>query len=307
VTAPPYQVLRWVLAAVVLTVAYATTFSQLAFLWRTDPYAGHGMFVPLYSAFLVWADRHRLRKVTRRRDERGLMVMLLGLCILGLGRQVESGTLEGISVVVVAAGMVLLAFGGGFLRAVAFPVCFLVFMLPLPRAVVDVVSIHLQNLAAAFATSTIQFAGLPCYRAGIFIELPRATLAVAESCNGLRFLMALVTLTAAFAHASQRTPGRKLLLVGAAVPLAILANAVRVTVIALAAHYAGPAAAVGWIHHLIGKSVWALTLIPLLGLGLLLRRAGTREGVPGIERHPPAGSRPPITTGAASRPYSLEG
>ena len=68
------------------------------------------------------------------------------------------------------------------------------------------------------------------------------------------------------------------LLVGSAVPIAILANAARVAAIAVAVQYAGPQAASGAIHHAIGKVTWALTLVPLAGLGLLLRRGQTGTG-----------------------------
>lgn len=97
---------------------------------------------------------------------------------------------------------------------------------------------------------------------------------MAEVCNGLRFLTALLVLTVAFAHVSQRSLAGKLVLVASAVPIAILANAVRVATIVVAAHYIGSQVTSGFIHNSIGKGVWALTLIPLGALGLLLRRGG---------------------------------
>ena len=105
---------------------------------------------------------------------------------------------------------------------------------------------------------------------------------MAEVCNGLRFLTAILVLTIAFAHITQRSLGRKLVLVASAVPVAIVANAVRVTAIALAVHYWGPEAASGWIHHAIGKGVWALTLLPADRAGVVARAGrwpGTCLGV----------------------------
>ncbi len=105
------------------------------------------------------------------------------------------------------------------------------------------------------------------------------TLKVAEACNGLRFLMALLVLTAAFAQITQRTVGRKTALIAAAIPVAILANAMRVAAIVVGVHYLGPEAASGTIHNWIGKGVWGLTLVPLVGLGFLLaRRSSAKVG-----------------------------
>src|SRR2546422_142025 len=101
---------------------------------------------------------------------------------------------------------------------------------------------------------------VPHYQYGIAMELRRVTLEVAEGCNGLRFLMALVTLAAALAQVTQSTLTRKAAMVAFAVPLAILEKAGRVAAVCLAAYYIGPQAAAGMPHHTIGKGVWALAL-----------------------------------------------
>ena len=263
--------LLWLLAVLLVIVAYVPFLREIVHRWRVDPYAGHGMFVPLYSGFLLWADRHRLAAVPRRRAPGGALVVLGALGVLAAGRSLSSIMLEGLSLVVAVAGLVLWAQGPRRLRAAAFPVAFLVFMLPLPRSIVRAVTPDLQNLVARFAGVVLSAVGVPHHQYGIVIELPRSTLEIAEGCNGLRFLMALVTLAAALAQATQRTLTRKVVLAAFAVPLAILANAGRVVAVCLAAYYVGPQAA-GMPHHTIGKGVWALTLLPLLFLAAALRR-----------------------------------
>jgi exosortase/archaeosortase family protein len=90
--------------------------------------------------------------------------------------------------------------------------------------------------------------------------------------------MALLVLTMAFAYVTQRRPHRMVVLVVAAIPIAILANAVRVAVIAVAVQYVGPHAASGAFHHAIGKGVWALTLVSLAAIGFWLRGRGRSVG-----------------------------
>ena len=267
--------LAWGVAAVAAA-ALAAVFAPLGPVvlqaWRTNEYAGHGPFVPVYAAFLLWLDRDRLAAVPRRLEPLGLLVALAGVAGFALGRALESLTLQVPSLAVAAAGAVLLAFGPGVLRAAAFPVAFLALMMPLPAGIVQAVTLPIQHFGAALASAVMGLLGVPHHRNGILLELPNVTLAVVEGCNGLRFLMALVTLTAAFAQAALRRWQDKLLLTALAIPVALLANAIRVTTVSLAGYYVGAHAATGLTHHSIGKGVWAAAIVPLLLLGLALRR-----------------------------------
>jgi exosortase len=265
---------RWIAggAAVVLAIVYAPLVAELVRAWRTDEYAGHGMFVPVYSAFLLWMDRERFRTIPRRIEPAGALLLVLALALFAASRSAGVLSVQVVSLALAMAGAVLWALGPHVLRAAAFPVGFLVLMMPLPRPVVSAVSLPLQAFAARFASAVLGLFGVPHHQHGIFIDLPNLSLMVFEGCNGLRFLMALVTLTAAFAQATQRTAAHKLILVAAAVPVALLANDVRVASLALAGHYIGPHAAAGLTHNSIGKGVWALAMVPLALLGIGLRR-----------------------------------
>jgi exosortase len=265
---------RLAVLAVALAVAalYVPLVRWMVGEWRTHPYAGHGMFVPAISLVILWGERDRLRAAVGAGARGGLLVVAAGLGLLGLSHALGSLLLGGLSVAMAVAGLVLWALGPRALRVAAFPIAFLALMSPLPRAFVAAVTHDLQLFAAGFAGSVLDVLGVPFYLEGDLIQLPSITLRVAEVCNGLRFLTAILVLTIAFAHITQRTLARQLALVAAAVPAAIVANAVRVTAIALATQYWGPQAASGWVHHGIGKGVWVLTLLPLIGLGWWLGR-----------------------------------
>ncbi|MGH9337856.1 MAG: exosortase/archaeosortase family protein, partial [Vicinamibacteria bacterium] len=186
--------------------------------------------------------------------------------------------LRGWSFVVALGGLVLTFLGREWLRAAAFPLAFLFLMVPLPHALVAGVTSHLQHFAASFAGSVLALLGVPSFQQGIHIFLPGITLEIAEICNGLRFLLALLVLTLAFAELTLPTPQRKAALVLSVFPVAIVANATRVAVVALAAHYWGPEAASGPIHHAIGKAVWILTLVPMGLIAFALMRLGQSKG-----------------------------
>jgi len=266
-------------AAVALAALYAPAVTEMLHLWRTDTYAGHGMFVPLFSAVIAWTERARLRRAAGPGHPAGAAIVLAGLGLLALGALADSVLLRGASVAVTIAGLVAWMFGLRCLGAAAFPITFLLLMTPLPRAVVAAVTLQVQLFAAAFAVGVLRLLEVPVYQSGVTIELPSMTLKVAEACNGLRFLMALLVLTAAFAQITQRTVVDRAALVVAAVPIAIVANAMRVAAIVVGVQYVGPEAARGTIHHWIGKGMWGLTLVALIGLGLLLaRRSSPKVG-----------------------------
>jgi exosortase len=257
---------------------------SLTDVWWTDSYAGHAPFVPLFSALLLWSDRRELRKLVGPPAPAGGAVLFGGLGLLVLGHLSEAVLVQGLAVVAIIAGAVLWILGSRWLRAASFPITFLVAMVPLPRAAVDLVTQRLQLLAASFATTVLQVFSVPVYRHGVFLELPEIQLEVAELCNGLRFLLALLILTAAFAQVTQRSAPRKIILVAVAVPIAILANATRVATLALGAHYIGPEVVHGAVHHTIGKVVWLLTLVPLAGVALVLRREPSRSRAVGADQ-----------------------
>lgn len=271
---PQSSLARWLGlgAAVALAALYAPAMAGMLHLWRTDTYAGHGMFVPLFGAVIAWIERERLRRAAGPGHPAGAAIALTGLGLLALGTAADSVLLQGASVAVTIAGLVAWSFGMRCLRAAAFPIAFLLLMAPLPRAVVAAVTLQVQLFAAALAVAVLRLLDLPVYQAGVRIELPTMTLQVAEACNGLRFLMALLVLTAAFAQITQRTVADKAVLVAAAIPVAIVANAMRVAAIVLGVQYVGPEVAGRTIHNWIGKGMWGLTLVPLIGLGILLAR-----------------------------------
>jgi len=270
----------WAVTTLALSGVYAPVFVDLARAWRFDSYAGHGMLVPPCAAFLLWANRARLRAAAGRGDLSGILVILLGLSILALGRWEESLLIQGLSIVVVLAGIVLLGFGRRCLREAAFPIGFLVLMVPLPRPVADAVTLQLQRFAAEFAGLALDALGIQAFQTDTLILLPNLTLRVDEGCNGLRFMITLLTLMIPFARVSQRDLARKLFLVALTIPAAVLANGVRIAVIGIAAHSFGPQVAVGLVHNSIAKVIWGLTLLLLMGVGLLIRRGSDRGKPP---------------------------
>jgi exosortase len=271
--------------------AYAPTLTHLWHAWRTNSYAGHGMLVPAFSALLLWGDRERLRRAAGSATGAGLPLLLAGLGILAIATWQRSLFFAGLSFPVSLAGLVWMSFGKAAMRVALFPIGFCGLWVPLPNPVVALLTDEIQELVASMAGFLVGAVGVPVYQHGTVLEVSTTTLEVAQACNGLRFMMAMIVLAVAFAYVSQRTLGRQVVLVLSAVPISILANGVRVAVIAVAADQYGRQAASGFIHNMIGKSVWLLALGCLGGFGLLLRGGARRTKVDAeVARSPASGS-----------------
>jgi exosortase len=245
---------------------------DLARVWATVPYYSYGFLVPLFSAWIAWEARDRLRGARPAWSPPGGGLLLAGLALLGAGVAGHSLTLRALALPVVAAGVAWLAVGRARLGVLAFPLAFLVFMAPLPDAAVQAVSLPLQHFAAWFTGGALSALGVPSVREGLFIHLPELSLHVTEACNGLRFLLAMLVIGTAFAWRTVSPPGRRLATVGLAVSLGIAANLLRVTGTGWLAYHYGPEAASGFFHVAYGKVVYAAMLAPFV-LGVLwLRR-----------------------------------
>jgi exosortase len=275
VTTPsrPLVVGAWILVlGALLVLLYDETTRRMVMQWWNEEDYNHGFVVPLFSAYLVWQDKDRLRALLVRHDARGLLVLGLGLLLFVVGSVGAELFLQRSSMVVVLAGLVLLVLGAEWLRALAFPLLFLVFAVPLPAVVRNVVAFPLQLFAAQTATFCLFTAGVPVVREGNVIVLAQTTLEVADACSGIRSLQALLALAAVYAFLTQSRTWKRLVLFFAAIPIAIAANAFRVSGTGLLAHFYGLEAAQGFYHSLAGYLMFGVAFVGLLACGTLLDR-----------------------------------
>ena len=156
------------LLVAVLIVLYAPVLKHLVWQWYNDADYGHGFLVPLLSAFLIWQRRDKLRLVPRRASVVWGMVVVLGaMGLLFLGSLGAELFLARVSMVVTISGLIVYFCGGAVLRALAFPIAFLLFAIPIPVLIYNEIVFPLQFLASRFATSTLEMLNLfPIMREG---------------------------------------------------------------------------------------------------------------------------------------------
>jgi EpsI family protein len=262
--------------------------------WDRDPDNSHGFLVPLVSAYFVWERRDKLRALALAPNWWGVAWIVAGSGILLVGSIGAEMFSQRISLIIILAGLVLLTCGKEYLRTLSFPLAFLFFMIPLPAIVMNAIAFPLQIFAAKTAAFCLYNFGIPVLREGNVIVLAETTLEVAEACSGIRSLQALMALGTVYAYFSQSSVWRRGALVACSIPIAIAANAVRVSGTGVLAHYWGAEAAQGFYHTFEGWLVFVVAVILLLTTGAILSRIGSREAQ-SLSFHVPAPSLQPAS------------
>jgi exosortase len=251
---------------VVLALSFAKAIVEVA---GVDPYAGHVLFVPVVSALILWHRRDAFRATKGEGHPLAFVLFGAAVVLLMLAHSTSSYLAHTLSVVLALAGATLWFGGTVWLRQAAFPLGFLLCMLPLPASLVAAASPPVRSIVAGFAAGAVALLQVPVEHQGFVLRLPNASVIVDDTCNGLRFLLVLFVIATAFAELLIETPSRKVLLVIGAIPAAVLANAIRVTEVTMAAYlYGAPAAAS--LHDYLGRGTWLLTIAALLVWAMLL-------------------------------------
>jgi len=258
------------LAGAILVVGGA---GELRDRWNHFSFYSRGVLVPIFAAYLAWQVRHQIRGLRLRWSRPGVLLTLAGFVTLGVGVVGRSMTVVGLALPVLVGGIVVLVLSTDQARQLAFPIGFLALMTPLPPAVLPSLSLALQTAAATVTARTLSLLGIVVHREGVLVHLQSVTVEINETCNGLQFLMAMLTIGAAVAWVSQRRPGHRAAVVAAAAAFGLAGNWVRIIGTALIAEGWEPSAAQGAPHAVYGEAVYvAMVAIFIATVRLMQRR-----------------------------------
>ena len=230
--------------------------------------------MPILSAYFIWQRRQQLAQIPRQSSWWGMTILLMGIGILFLGSIGAEFFLMRSSMLVVLTGLVVYLLGWHHLQLLRFPIGFLLFMIPVPAIILNMVTLPLQLLAAKLGTFSLQLVGLPVYREGNIIFLPHATLEVVEACSGIRSLVSLVVLAVVVAHFTQRRAWKRCVLTVSAVPIALATNAFRIWGTGVSTHLFGAKVSEGFYHTFEGLLIIGVALVLLLVEGFALSLCG---------------------------------
>ena len=258
----------------ILAALYWGILRDLTRQWWDDANYSHGFIVPIFSGYLIWRERDRLRALVPRGTAWGLLVLLGGIGALLLGDLGAENFLSRSSLIVMLAGLVLFILGAEAFRLTVFPLCYLLFMVPIPAILFYAVTFPLQQLAAEQAAWALDVLGVPVLLDGNIIHLSQISLGVTEACSGIRSLMSLFAGAVAWAYLLLPGGWPMLAFVLATVPITILANAARVVATGLIGQWFGVDYASGFFHELAGWIIYLFAFLCLIGLHLLIRWVG---------------------------------
>jgi exosortase len=245
--------------------------------WWSDPDFSHGFFVPLFSGFLLWSQREKLAKIEAQPSWSGLALVAASLFIFTVGVFGNDLFFMRASLLFLIAGLVILFFGWARFRAVIFPWAFLFLMIPIPAVLLNQITFPLQLLASRLASAILPIFNVPVLREGNVIHLPSMPLEVAEACSGIRSLLSLTTLAIIYGYFLDSKTWRRCLLVVAALPVAVGANAMRIVGTGLAVQYWNPDKALGFFHEFSGWVIFLVSLTLLVTVHGALRMLGSRD------------------------------
>ena len=254
--------------------AYKTTL-----MWMYDRYMGadsyysHGFIVPFISLYFIYLQKENLAQIKPQNSVIGLIILFFSLFMHILGTLLYIFSISGFSIFFLIIGLSLFLFGKEISKILWFPILFLIFMFPLPQAVIGLISFPLKIFAAKAGVWITSLFGIPIYLEGFNILIPAGHLLVGNPCSGLRSLIAFLALGSIFAYLEPISTIKKWFLFFVSIPIALLSNIVRIPILIIVSNYWGlEAAAPDTLVH-TGSGV----LVFVLGFLLIFSAAKALE------------------------------
>lgn len=261
-----------VLVVLGLLVAYVPEYIGLArTIWGTDE-QGHGPIIFAVSLWLLYNLRHTLAELpSRPATASAAVVLVIGSLLYAIGRSQDIWIFSIGSQIWVLAGLALLFKGWRGLRMIWFPLFFMLFMVPLPEALVAAVTAPLKSAVSLVASNLLYAAGYPVGRSGVMLTVGQYQLMVADACAGLNSMFTLEALGMLYMNLMRYTSvARNVTLAAMLIPIAFCANIGRVMILVLVTYYFGDAAGQGFVHGFAGMVLFLIALMLMLVVDRLL-------------------------------------
>jgi exosortase len=267
----PWAGILWF--AALLVACYLPVLIRLVTQWYRDDDMGHGFFVPLVAGYIAWQRREELLSADVAPSWWGVPVLIWGALQLYFATLGAELFLARTAFIISLAGLILLVTGRKVLWILSFPLALLFFMVPIPSVIYNQITFQFQLLASNLAESALSLAGVPVLREGNILELPNQRLSVVEACSGIRSLLTLSFLAVVYAFFFDKRVWMRVALLAAATPIAICANAFRVTLSGLLGQY-DPELAAGAFHLAEGWVIFMVAFLLLIGVHAAISRVG---------------------------------
>ncbi len=265
----PWAALAWF--TMLLVAVFFPILRALVDQWMTDEDVSHGFFVPVVALYIVWQRRDKILALEYKPAWWGLAVMAWGALQAYLGTLAAELFLQRTSFLISLVGLLLVVGGVALVRQLIFPLLLLPFMIPIPSVIYNQLTFPLQLFASRVAEFVLGVVGIPVLRDGNILELASQKLSVAEACSGIRSLLSLTFLSLVYAYFFDGRVWMRWVLFFLTIPIAIVANAGRVTITGMLSEV-NPELARGFFHELEGWVIFMIALVLLLATHFLISR-----------------------------------
>ncbi len=254
-----------------LLIAFVAVYYR-TFLWLNykfllpESYYSHGYLIPIVSVYLIYIRRTDLRNIPLTSDPMGLILITASLLLHVLAVLAHVNFVSAVSIISYATGCSLFLFGRAVTKGIAFPLFFLIFMLPIPDSFIDFIALPLKSMATTCALGIIDFMGIPYMREGFRIHFADSSFLVGTPCNGMRSLIPFLALGSLLVYFVSASWWKRSLFLVAILPLSILLNGLRIATLLLIAKYFGQQAASpeSYLHDGSGLVVFVLGLLVMI-------------------------------------------
>ncbi|HWD90882.1 MAG TPA: exosortase/archaeosortase family protein [Verrucomicrobiae bacterium] len=291
--APAPKVPMWrkfngmILFTAVLLVFFARQLVDLFFFALHSELYSHILLIPFITGYLIWIKKEKLTLDSRPDRRLAWLPLAAGAVTLAgywIARRQGWSPARPDYLAVTTLAFLFFWLGGGFiclganyLRKIAFPVAFMFFCAPFPQAMREGIETFFQHGSSLVAYLFLTATGMPVFLSGTHFQLPSMSLDVAPQCSGIHSSLVLVITSLLASYLFLKTPSRRLILVLAVIPLALLRNGFRVFVIAQLCVRIGPQMIDSPIHRQGGPVFFGLSLIPLFLLLVYLNKSESRK------------------------------
>lgn len=268
--------LAWILVAAM----YSPVFYRLYFAggrYWSDDYS-HAFFILPISLWLIWRKRKYLLEIVSEQNNEsyknlsGLFVLVIGILMFISGWRQGIYFIYLLSLVPVSFGLAIFLYGTRASRVLAFPILYLLFIVPPPAPILDSITMPMRHGVSVVTEFVLNFLNYPVKREGLLLTMGYHEIFMAPACSGFRSLVTMFALVLVYVYIIKGGLAKKLILVSFIAPLAVFGNLIRILTLCLITFYFGDEAGQGFFHNFSGIVIFVITISGLMGVELLVNR-----------------------------------
>ncbi|MBC8550662.1 MAG: exosortase/archaeosortase family protein [Candidatus Brocadiales bacterium] len=265
--------LIWVLAAIVYTPVFINLYQVR---WDKLDYTHAYFILPIFFG-LLWWKRNDIKKIVQTPGQKtgspvSLLLLTIGIIIFIFGHRQNYIFLQTLSLIPFLFGLTGYMHGTKLSKELAFPILYLLLLVPPPFGILDSITLPMRYGSAAATEYLLNLTGYPITRDGLDMVIGYNTIYMGAPCSGFRSLITMISLFLAYVYVIQGAIPKKVLLILFITPLALFGNLVRVITLCLITFYHGEEVGQGFFHNFSGIVIFIITLSGLMSIETLLNK-----------------------------------